>query len=151
MSPKNADKSSVTVPISKYPGERLGRPQTGQGSIARFGRRFVALFIDWMLATLIVNAVTGSWSSVQNAQPAHQLFVYGVWLALMVVTVPLAGGTLGHRLCGMAVTPLSGGWPGLWRPAVRALLLALLIPALVWDSDSRGFHDKVAGTLLVRT
>jgi hypothetical protein len=24
------------------------------------------------------------------------------------------------------------------------------VPALVWDSDQRGFHDKVAGTVLLR-
>lgn len=129
----------------------MGRPQTGPGSIARFGRRLGALFIDWMFATLIVNVVTGSWSSAQNAQPLHQLAIYGVWLTLMIISVPIAGGTLGHRLCRLAVTPMRGGWPGLWRPAVRAILLALLIPALVWDSDSRGFHDKIAGTVLVRT
>jgi hypothetical protein len=26
----------------------------------------------------------------------------------------------------------------------------LVLPALVWDSDQRGFHDKVAGTVLIR-
>ena len=26
----------------------------------------------------------------------------------------------------------------------------IVIPALVWDSDQRGFHDKVAGTVLIR-
>jgi len=25
-----------------------------------------------------------------------------------------------------------------------------VIPVLVWDSDQRGFHDKIAGTVLVR-
>lgn len=136
---------------SRFPGERLGRPQSGSGSVARFGRRFVALVIDWIVASLIANAITGSWNAADNAQPAHQLLVYGLWIAIMIVSVPIAGGTLGHRLCSLAVAPLNGGWPGLWRPVVRALLLALLIPALVWDSDSRGFHDKVAGTVLVRT
>jgi hypothetical protein len=33
---------------------------------------------------------------------------------------------------------------------VRSLLLGIVIPALVWDSDQRGFHDKVAGTVLIR-
>jgi len=68
----------------------------------------------------------------------------------MIIEVPILGGTIGHRILGMAVTPLSGGWPGLWRPVVRAVLLGLVIPALVWDSDSRGFHDKIAGTVLIR-
>jgi uncharacterized RDD family membrane protein YckC len=31
------------------------------------------------------------------------------------------------------------------------VLLALLVPALIWDRDGRGMHDKAAGTALVRT
>lgn len=136
---------------SSYPGERLGRPQSGPGSVGRLGRRFVALFIDWIIAGLVANLITGSWDAAQNARPTHQLLVYGVWVGMMIVSVPIAGGTLGMRICSLAVAPLRGGWPGVWRPLVRALLLGLLIPALVWDSDSRGFHDKVAGTVLLRT
>jgi hypothetical protein len=33
---------------------------------------------------------------------------------------------------------------------VRTLLLVIIVPAVVWDSDQRGFHDKVAGTVLMR-
>ncbi len=141
--------------MSSFPGERLGLPQEGTRSVARFGRRFVALIIDWLVASAlaygIALAVTGSTERISPSHPAHQSLVYGLWVALMIIEVPILGGTLGHRLMGCAVTPLAGGWPGLWRPVVRALLLALVIPALVWDSDSRGFHDKVAGTVLVRT
>jgi hypothetical protein len=46
--------------------------------------------------------------------------------------------------------PLAGGYLGLWRPLVRTLLLCLGIPALIWDRDQRGLHDKAAGTVLVR-
>ena len=39
---------------------------------------------------------------------------------------------------------------GLWRPIVRSVLLALVIPAVIWDADQRGLHDKAVGTVLVR-
>jgi len=136
---------------SKYPGERLGRPQYGPGSVARVVRRAIALCLDWLIASILANFVTGSWYPADNAKPLHQLVVYIIWVLLMIVTVPLLGGTIGHRCCGLAVTPLSGGWPGVWRPFVRALMLALVIPALVWDSDQRGFHDRIAKTVLVRS
>jgi len=136
---------------SNYPGERLGLPQTGPRSVGRFGRRLVALLIDWALANILANLITGSWNLDANAKPAHQLVIYGIWVGLMIVTVPLAGGTLGHRIMGLALMPLRGGWVGLWRPLVRAILLGLVLPAVVWDSDQRGFHDKIAGTVLVRT
>ena len=136
---------------SRFPGERLGLPAQGPRSVGRVGRRILALIVDWVIAVLLTNALTGSWSAEVNARPVHQLETYGVWVGLMIVVVPILGGTLGHRLTGLAVAPLAGGWPGVWRPAVRALLLALVIPALIWDSDQRGFHDKVAGTVLVRS
>ncbi len=33
----------------EWPGKRLGRPESGPGSVARIGRRVGALFIDWGL------------------------------------------------------------------------------------------------------
>ena len=47
---------------------------------------------------------------------------------------------------------------GQGRPAGRQVmlavvaptLLALVIPAVIWDADQRGLHDKAAGTVLVR-
>lgn len=122
--------------------------------MARVGRRIGALFIDWIIASVIAaiidSAVLGGLNSTTYAQPRHQSMVYLVWVLLMIVEVPILGGTIGHRTLGMAVAPVKGGWPGVWRPLVRAVLLALVIPALVWDSDQRGFHDKIAGTVLVR-
>jgi len=76
--------------------------------------------------------------------------VTGAYVLLQVVFIPTIGGSIGHRLVGLRVIPLAGGWVGPWRPIVRSVLLGLAFPALVWDSDQRGFHDKVAGTVLVR-
>ena len=61
-----------------------------------------------------------------------------------------ANGSLGHLLLGMRVVPLSGGYLGLWRPLARTTLLCLVIPAVVWDADQRGMHDRLVGTVLVR-
>ena len=76
--------------------------------------------------------------------------VTGMYVLLQVVFIPTIGGSIGHRLVGLRLISLTGGWVGPWRPIVRSLLLGLAFPALVWDSDQRGFHDKVAGTVLVR-
>jgi hypothetical protein len=51
---------------------------------------------------------------------------------------------------GLRLVPMAGGRVGVWRPALRSALLVLVIPAVVWDLDQRGLHDRVAGTLLVR-
>jgi len=34
-------------------------------------------------------------------------------------------------------------------PLLRPLLIALVIPALIYDRDRRGVHDRLVGTILV--
>ena len=70
---------------------------------------------------------------------------------MQVLFIPTIGGSVGHRIVGLRVVPMAGGWVGPWRPVVRTLLLVLVIPAVVWDSDQRGVHDKIAGTVLLRS
>jgi uncharacterized RDD family membrane protein YckC len=33
---------------------------------------------------------------------------------------------------------------------VRTVLLMLLVPALIWDRDRRGLHDRIAQTVVIR-
>jgi len=73
-----------------------------------------------------------------------------IFAVMQIVFIPTIGGSIGHRLFGMRVIAMKGGWVGVWRPVVRSLLLSIAIPALVWDSDQRGFHDKIGGTVLIR-
>lgn len=127
---------------SKWPGERLGLAESGPGSVARFGRRLVAIIIDWALAAIPAYLwIGGEYASL------WQLAWFGI---MQVVFIPTLGGSLGHLICRMRVVPIAGGWVGLWKPLVRTLLLMLIVPVLVWDSDQRAFHDKIPGTVLIR-
>lgn len=74
----------------------------------------------------------------------------GVFVAAQIVLLITANGSFGHLLVGLRLVPLAGGYLGVWRPIVRTLLLATVIPAVIWDADQRGMHDRLAGTLLVR-
>ena len=132
---------SLTRDADDYPGRRLGLPQTGAGSVARFGRRFVALCIDWALSLLIAGGLLGGneWGT---------LTVFAVANVLLVAT---AGQSVGQRLLGIRVSRLDGGAPGAARALGRGVLLALAVPALVWDRDQRGLHDRFMGTLLRRS
>ena len=127
-----------------YPGERLGLPESGPRSVARAGRRILALLVDWASAMLVSLLFTPYESA------AYTWVTPLVFAVLQVVFIPTIGGSVGHRLLGLRVVALVGGWVGLWRPIVRSVLLTLVIPAIVWDSDQRGFHDKIAGTVLLR-
>jgi uncharacterized RDD family membrane protein YckC len=125
---------------SDWPGRRFGLPASGPRSIARFGRRLGAFAIDIAIGALISSAFFGydRWASL------------AIFAVLQVLFLMLLSGSIGHLLLGMRVVPLAGGWIGVWRPFVRTILLSLLVPALLWDRDKRGIHDRLAGTVLVR-
>lgn len=74
-----------------------------------------------------------------------------IFAVLQIVAIPMIAGSIGHRIVGLNVVKLGPGYIGWWRPFLRTLLLSLVLPALVWDSDQRGFHDKIAGTVLIRS
>lgn len=122
-----------------WPGERLGLPEHGPRSVARPGRRIGALFIDWGLSVL-VSAGFFQYDSFATL---------GIFAVTQIVFLIFLSGSVGHIVFRMRVVPIAGGWIGAWRPIVRTVLLCLLIPALVWDRDQRGLHDKAAGTVLV--
>ncbi|MDQ0118578.1 putative RDD family membrane protein YckC [Pseudarthrobacter defluvii] len=129
-----------TSGTSKYPGERLGLPESGPGSIARAGRRIVAIMIDWGIALLISNFAFGG-------DPWATLAVFAIEQTLLVGTL---GYSIGHRIMGIAVIKPGGGTPGPLAGLVRAVLLCLVIPAVIFDPDQRGLHDKAMNTLLIR-
>ncbi|WP_119697648.1 RDD family protein [Microbacterium halotolerans] len=123
-----------------YPGERLGLPRSGPGSIATFGRRVAALVIDLVCAALIGLAFFDYSPLATNL----------IFAAMQILFIPTIGGSPGHRIMGMYLVRSVGGWAGVWRPVIRTALLFLIIPAVVADDDHRGLHDKAAGTMLLR-
>ncbi len=126
-------------------------PESGSGSIARPGRRILGLLVDYAAATLIATAFFGYDQFALPAEAGLSLFApMMVFVALQVIFIPTIGGSPGHRILGMRLELAGGGWVGFWRPIVRTLLLALVIPAVVFDADQRGLHDKAAGTVLRR-
>lgn len=132
--------ASSDASSSDWPGQRLGLPESGPRSVARLGRRIAAIAIDWASAVAI-SAVFFSYDSIAT------LLIFVGLQVLFTITI---NASLGHALLGMRVVPMAGGLLGVWRPAVRALLIALVIPALLFDENHRGLHDRAAGTILLR-
>jgi len=140
----------------RYPGNRLGLPADGPGSAAGWGRRILALLLDWFLAGLIASAVTGKpiWAGGNDFGTAQLVTFFG----MTAILAGLAGGTIGHRVCGLRVLSLRSGpgatgyaaQVGLLGGVIRAVLLCLVLPAVVYDRDRRGLHDRAANTIVVR-
>ncbi|MFE4455378.1 RDD family protein [Streptomyces sp. NPDC056796] len=128
-----------------YRGERLGLPQEGPGSVAPLGRRFGALFIDWAVCMLIAYGLLAG-----GDQQAAGNWALGVFLVMSLLTVGTVGSTPGKRMLGLRVIAEDGGRLGPVRVVVRSVLLLLVIPAIVWDRDSRGLHDRLARAVQVR-
>jgi len=129
-----------TSGISKYPGARLGLPESGPGSMARAGRRILGICIDWGVALVISNFAFGGnqWAT---------LAVFAIEQILLIGTL---GYSIGHRVAGIHVVKVDGRPAGPLAALVRTLLLCLVIPAVVFDPDQRGLHDKAMNTILIR-
>ena len=102
------------------------------------------IFIDWAPAYFL------SWSLFPTAGGADPFVTLAIFAALQYAFMITLNGSIGHIATRMRVVPIRGGYLGFWRPLVRTLLLCLVIPAVIWDVDQRGLHDRAAGTVLVR-
>ncbi|HEX5119724.1 MAG TPA: RDD family protein [Pseudonocardiaceae bacterium] len=147
-----SDQSRQDSPDRQFPGRRYGLPAGGPGSVASLGRRLVALFVDCVLATLIttlfVHPASLNPDHVQNLNYWSLL----TWYVITVLGTAFFGVTPGMVLLGIRVARVDGR-PMLLplRALVRAVLVATIIPAVVWDPDRRGLHDKAAGTIVLTT
>ncbi|MCE9516168.1 MAG: RDD family protein [Mycobacterium sp.] len=133
----------------EYPGQRLGLPESGPGSVARQGRRVAALAIDWLLAYGI--AALGLTFGLITMRYLS-LTVLVIWFVLGVASVRLYGFTPGQYLMGLRVASVDNRLHvGTGRAAARGLLISLVIPALFTDADARGIHDRLTATAVVRS
>ena len=114
---------------------------------AGFGRRLAALAIDWFasigLAVLFFRQY--SYGSPESMIATTLIF----YVEILFFTFLLAA-SFGQKILGLRVISITGGRLALWRIAVRTLLILLVIPALVMDSDGRGLHDRMVGSVVVR-
>ncbi|MEO3783295.1 RDD family protein [Actinocorallia sp. B10E7] len=131
-----------------YPGEQLGLPRTGRGSVASYARRLVALLIDWFLCMLIAGGLANAFGWSDQTKNLMTLAVFGVQAWLLVA---FAGTTLGKLIAGLHVVRIDGRPVGPVWALVRTLLLLLVVPALLWDRDHRGLHDRAAATIVIES
>jgi uncharacterized RDD family membrane protein YckC len=131
------------------PGVRLGLPETGPGSVATTGARVGAFLVDAVVANLA--AGIPYLFGVRYSLADRNYAVIGAFLVLEFLLDAIYGQTVGKRLFNIRVIRVDG--QGLGSPKwllLRTVLLGFLVPAVVWDRDRRGLHDKAAGVVVVR-
>lgn len=117
---------------------------------AGWGRRILALIVDWTVCTFAVIAFVGldAYSEPGSVASAYTLVVYVVESTVLGW---LAGGSFGKLVTGLRIVPVDGRV----RPMnpikvfARQVLIALVIPPLVFRPNGRGLHDMAAGTVTV--
>ncbi|MGD1171176.1 RDD family protein [Mycobacterium seoulense] len=135
-------------PRSAFPGERLGLPESGPGSLAPMGRRLGALMIDWLisygLAALGLRFGVFSEHTLATA-------VLAIWFVLGAISVRLFSFTPGQLVLGLQVVTVDGRPSvGIIRAVVRGVLVGTVVPALFTDWDGRGLQDRLTATAVVR-
>ncbi|MGH3367652.1 MAG: RDD family protein [Nocardioidaceae bacterium] len=131
-----------------WPGERLGLPEGGPGAVAGWGRRLLAVAVDWFLSLMVVGAFVGT--DVWSGRGAVQWAPLAVFAAERWLLTSLLGGSAGQLLCRIRVTRTHGGLLGVERALVRTVLLCLVIPPVIYNRDQRGLHDLAVDSVTVR-
>lgn len=114
---------------------------------AGYGRRFVAISIDWAIASFSAALVI----PLQSSALGPSLMRLGVFVFEVALLTALTGASAGQRIMKLKVVT----WPEYFfvRPKMillRTFLIALVIPAVVTDQDGRGLHDRITGTVVVK-
>lgn len=127
----------------EWRGQRLGLPASGPGSVASMGARAAALAIDVVLAALVAGLFTApelprNWSLLS-------------WGLITAVAVSFFGFTPGMGALGIRVVRMDGAaMVGPIRAVPRTIMTGVIIPAVIWNDDGRGLHDRAVGTIVVR-
>jgi uncharacterized RDD family membrane protein YckC len=116
---------------------------------ATFWQRMAALFLDLVLMLVLIGIVSGL-----NHGPGRVLPVIAIYGCIMWV---VRGTTVGGSVLGIHVVRLDGRPIDWGTGIVRALgcFLSLFVAGLgfIWiafDAEKQAWHDKIAGTVVVR-
>ncbi len=109
---------------------------------ASWPRRILALFVDWFACTLVARLLFGDalWGPL------------GIYVVEATLLTTLIGGSFGQLVTGLRVVRVDGsGQPmNLLGSLIRSLLIAVVVPPLVFRPDGRGLHDLAVGSAAVR-
>lgn len=130
-----------------YPGESIGLPESGTGSLASWYARIGALIVDWAASMIVATATFGL--GVIYAHDWRAWMILAVFFVESSVLGALAGGSFGKLLARIGIVRLDGKPLGFPRAALRALLVCLVIPAVVVGAERRSLADVLLGTVVV--
>jgi uncharacterized RDD family membrane protein YckC len=117
------------------------------GEVAGFGRRAVAIAIDWA-ASIGISLLL--FPQVSYGSPESSVAVLLIFAAEVILLTWLISSSFGQRIMGLAVLRTDGSRLSLPRVIGRTMLICLVIPAVVIDSYGRGLHDRAVDSVVLR-
>ncbi len=149
--------------------ESYGEPTGKTVNVIGFGRRFVAYFIDGIILSIIQFVIlfgAGLVLGVAGNAGGEAASGFGLVLNCLTLLIAIAyfvafwatsGQTPGKMVMGIKVIGTDGS-PVSWGKAIlryigyiiSGLILALGFIWVAFDRKRQGWHDKIAGTLVVR-
>ncbi len=140
-------------------------PNPATGLKAGLARRFMAVILDDVLAIVLI-VLSVRWLIAVDWSGSSFEIVIGLVSALALITYQVAffvalsvGMTPGKWILGIRVVDKrNGAIPGLGRMFVREVVGKIISGFFaglgffwaIWDRDSQAWHDKIAGTVVVR-
>ena len=131
---------------------------------AGFFRRLAAFAIDWLVLSILADIVSFAYRFGSGADPGivHLNIALGFSSVLFILYFTLftgeGGQTLGKMLLGIRVQDLDGSTIGFGRAFLRSMgyfvsvffMTFLGFLWALWDKKNQTWHDKIAGTVVVR-
>jgi uncharacterized RDD family membrane protein YckC len=137
----------VAVADESYPGQRLGLPAAGHGSLASWRARIAALLLDWAVCMGVAVLLFGT--EVLTGSDWRAWMILATFFVQSTVLSWLVGGSLGQVVCRLAVARLDRQPLGIARAVLRAAMISLALPAVVIGPDRRNLADLAAGTAVI--
>ena len=129
-----------------YPGQRIGLPETGRGSLASWFARIAALVLDWAACMIVAVALFGP--GVLRDSGWKVWMVLAVFFVESTVLTALIGSSFGQYVARIGIFALDGSRLGWGRAVLRAAMICLVLPTIVVGADRRALNDLLLGTFV---
>jgi hypothetical protein len=133
--------------VERWPGDELGLPERGQGSLASWRNRITALVLDWAISMILAWAFFGI--GALRGSDWRSFTILGMFYLQSTVLTALVGGSAGKLITRIGVMRVDWQPLGFLRSAARQFLVCLVIPALVIGPHRRGLTDLTCGSVVV--
>lgn len=140
--------STTVAPVPVNPSDDPATASGPASDTASFGRRLLALAVDWAACLGVTIFVFGGAGWLDD--PRSSWFTLGLFVVESWLFTVLLGGSFGKLATRLRVVRTDGrGGLDPLRALLRSVLVALVVPPLVFRPDGRGLHDMAVGSRVV--